>query len=38
MSLDRYLEEPDPADTEQLEDERDTRASDDADVHRKGEN
>jgi len=38
MSLDLYLEEPDPTDTEQLEDERDTRASDDADAHRKGEN
>ena len=38
MSHDRYLEEPDPIDTDELDAEQDTRASDDADAHRKGEN
>jgi len=38
MNPDRYLEEPDPTDTEQLDAVQDTRASDDADAHRKGEN
>ncbi|AHB31652.1 hypothetical protein ArV2_gp41 [Arthrobacter phage vB_ArS-ArV2] len=37
VSQDRYLEEPDPVDYEALEDEQDTRASDDADAKRKGE-
>ena len=35
MNPDRYLEEPDPTDYEALDAERDTRAADDADAHRK---
>ena len=38
MNPDAYLEEPEPADYEALDAEQDTRASDDADAHRKGEN
>ena len=34
---DRYLEEPEPTDYEALDAERDTRAADDADAHRKGD-
>jgi len=35
MNPDAYYEEPDPTDTEQIDAERDTRASDDADNWRK---
>lgn len=38
MNPDRYLEEPDPTDYDTLADEQDTRAANDADAHRKGEN
>ena len=38
MNPDRFLEEPEPTDYEAIEAEQDTRASDDADAHRKGEN
>ena len=37
MNPDLYLEEPEPTNYEQLEDERDTRAADDADAARKEE-
>lgn len=36
MNPDLYLEEPEPTDYETLDAEQDTRASDDADAHRKG--
>jgi len=35
VNPDRYYEEPDPTDTEQIDAEQDTRASDDADNWRK---
>lgn len=37
MNPDRYLEEPEPTDYDQLDDEQDTRAANDGDAHRKGE-
>ena len=37
MNHDRYLEEPEPTDTDYLADLANTRAEDDADQHRKGE-
>jgi hypothetical protein len=38
MNPDSYYEEPEATDYEALDAEQDTRASDDADAHRKGEN
>lgn len=38
MNPGTYYEEPDPTDYEALDAEQDTRASDDADANRKGEN
>jgi len=38
VNPDRYYEEPEDLDHDALDAEQDTRASDDADAHRKGEN